>query len=190
MSRKQLASHPISAEVDLLLVIGLLFVAGGICEAVLLLASMGFDLAYGTYKPSLTAFITLVAIGFAAVAVTAALGAIMIRASRPRVALTLGVTPGMSGPLVVDSRAAVALVLGVAAIVLVWPLGVLLAPAAFWVGIAAVRRISRDPSRLYGLGRAKTGLFIGAFVSGGYLFWILAEVAAIFMFGSAIPAAP
>jgi len=83
-----------------------------------------------------------------------------------------------------------ALVLGIAAIVLVWPLGILLAPAAFWAGITAVRRISQDPARLSGVGRAETGTLIGSFISGMYLFWILVDVAAIFLFGSPIPAAP
>jgi len=83
-----------------------------------------------------------------------------------------------------------ALVLGVAAVVLVWPLGILLGPAAFWVGISAVRRINRAPGLLTGGGRARAGAIIGAVVSGMYLFWVLADVVAIFMFGSAIPAAP
>jgi hypothetical protein len=177
-------------EVESVLVIGQLFVAGSICEALLLLASIGVGLASGPYKPTAVAFTVLVVVGVAAAAATAGLGAVMIQTSRRRVALMPGGTASMTGPLVVDSRAAVALVLGIAGIVLVWPLGMLLAPAAFWAGITAVRRISQDPARLGGRGRAKTGALIGSFISGMYLVWILLDVAAIFLFGSPIPAAP
>lgn len=171
-------------------VIGWLFVAGGIFEALLLIASISFGLTLGPYKPSAGAFIALSVVGFAAAAATAGLGAIMIRTSRPGVAFIPGGTRDGTAHLVVESRAAVALVLGLAAIVLVWPFGILLAPAAFWLGTAAVRRIDQHPVRLSGLGRAKTGTIMGAFISGMYLFWILADVAAIFLFGSPIPAAP
>jgi len=68
-------------------------------------------------------------------------------------------------PPVTEARAALALILGIAAVVLVWPLGILLRPAAFWVGISAVRRINRAPGVL-GAGRARTGVIIGAVVSG------------------------
>jgi len=88
------------------------------------------------------------------------------------------------------ARAAVALILGIAAVVLVWPFGILLGPAAFWVGISAIRSINRAPGVLTGAGRARTGIIIGAVVSAMYLFWVLAEVVAVFMFGSPIPAAP
>jgi len=172
------------------LVIGQLFVAGSICEALLLLASIGVALASGPYKPNAIAFTVLLVVGVAAAAATAGLGAMMIQTSRRRFASMPGGTARLTGPLAVDSRAAVALVLGIAAIVLIWPLGILLAPAAFWAGITAVRRISQDPARLSGLGRAKTGTLIGSFISGMYLFWILVDVAAIFLFGSPIPAAP
>src|SRR5258708_5985968 len=82
------------------------------------------------------------------------------------------------------------LLASIAAVVLIWPFGVLLGPAAFWVGLAAVRLINAAPGRLTGGGRAQAGTIIGALVSGGYLFWVLVEVVAIFLFGEAIPAAP
>jgi hypothetical protein len=93
-------------------------------------------------------------------------------------------------PPVTEARAAVALILGIAAVVLVWPLGILLGPTAFWVGISAVRRINRAPGVLTGAGRARAGVIIGALVSAMYLSWVLADVVAIFMFGSPLPAAP
>jgi hypothetical protein len=156
----------------------------------LLLASIGSGLALGPYIPNAVAFTVLVVVGVAAADATAGLGATIVQTSRPRVALMPGGTASITGPAVVDSRAAVTLLLGIAGIVLVWPLGILLAPPAFWAGITAVRRISQDPARLGGLGRAKTGALIGSFIYGMYLFWILVDVAAIFLFGSPIPAAP
>jgi hypothetical protein len=98
--------------------------------------------------------------------------------------------PMAPAPPVTEARAAVALILGIAAVVLVWPLGILLGPAAFWVGISAVRRINRTPGVLSGAGRARAGVIIGSVVSGMYLLWVIADVVAIFMFGSPIPAAP
>src|SRR5205823_5496064 len=99
-------------------------------------------------------------------------------------------SPTIGAPPVAEGRAVLALGLAIAAVVLVWPLGILLGPAAFWVGISAVRRINRARGLLVGAGRARAGAIIGAVVSGMYLFWILADVVATFMFGSPIPAAP
>jgi hypothetical protein len=98
--------------------------------------------------------------------------------------------PPTAGPPVAVVRAVLAIILGVAAVLLVWPLGILLGPAAFRVGVSAVRRINRAPGLLTGGGRAQAGAIIGAVISGMYLFWVVAEVVAIFMFGSPIPAAP
>ena len=94
--------------------------------------------------------------------------------------------PVAAGPPVGEARATVALILGLTAVVLIWPLGILLGPAAFWVGISAVRRMNRAAGR----GRARAGAIIGAVVSGMYLCWVIADVVAIFLFGSPIPAAP
>lgn len=88
-------------------VIGWLFVAGGIFEALLLVASISFGLTLGPYKPSAGAFIALSVVGFAAAAATAGLGAIMIRTSRPGVAFIPGGTRDGTAHLVVESRAAV-----------------------------------------------------------------------------------
>ena len=173
-----------------MVVIGQLFVAGSICEALLLFASITFGWVSGPYRPSAGAFIALLVVGVTAAAATAGLGAIMIRTSRQRVMLTPGGAPATAGPPIVDNRAALALVMGVIAIVLVWPFGIVLAPASFYVGISAVGRIGKDPGRLSGLGRAKAGTLIGAFISGMYLFWILLDVVATYTFGSPIPAAP
>jgi hypothetical protein len=63
-------------------------------------------------------------------------------------------------------------------------------PAAFWVGVSAVRRMNRALGLLRGGGRARAGAIIGGLISGLYLFWVLADVVAVFMFGSPIPAAP
>ena len=162
--------------------------AGGVLEAALLLASIAFAWIWGTYRPAPAAFVALLVVGAAAAAATAGLGRAMWRTNvQPVGVIEAPTTPG---PPVVEARSAVALVLGIAAVVLVWPLGILLGPAAFWVGVSAVRRINRAHGLLTGGGRARAGVIIGAVVSGMYLFWVLADVVAIFMFGSPIPAAP
>ena len=169
-------------------VAGALFVAAGVFEAALLLASTVFGWIWGPYRPGPAAFIALLVVGAVAAAATGGLGRAMWRANVQPVAVIDA--PPIVGPPVAEARPMLALVLGVAAVVLVWPLGILLGPAAFWVGISAVRRINRAPGLLTGGGRARAGAIIGAVISGMYLFWVLADVVAIFMFGSAIPAAP
>ncbi len=169
-------------------VTGALFVAGGVVEGALLLASIAFAWIWGTYRPAPAALIALIVVGAAAAAATAGLGRAMWRTNVGSAAVIEA--PMATAPPVTEARAALALILGIAAVVLVWPLGILLGPAAFWFGISAVRRINRAPGVLTGAGRARTGVIIGAVVSGMYLFWVLADVIAIFMFGSPIPAAP
>jgi hypothetical protein len=171
-----------------LTVTGAFFVAGGVLEAALLLASIAFAWTWGTHRPATWALIALLVVGAAAAAATAGLGAALWRANVRPVAVSEA--PPTTRPPAVEGRAGLALVLGIAAIVLVWPLGILLGPAAFWVGVSAVRRINRAPGLLRGGGRARAGAIIGGSISGMYLLWVLADVVAIFMFGSAIPAAP
>lgn len=166
---------------------GAVFVAGGAFEAALLLASMAFSWKWGPYRPGPGAFIALVAAGFGAAAATAGLGAAMMRTGGQRRAPAE--TPATTHPRPVEPRAGLALSLGILAVVLVWPFGILLGPAACWAGLSAVRRIDRTLGTYAGSGRARVGAFIGALVSGMYLFWILLDVVAIFAFGSAIPAA-
>jgi hypothetical protein len=169
-------------------VTGALFVAGGVVEAAVLLASIVFNGMWGTYRPGPAAFIGLFAVGAIAAAATAGLGRAMWRTTVQPVAL-IG-APSTAGPPVAEVRATLALVLGIVAVVLVWPFGILLGPAAFWVGTSAVRRINWAPGLLAGGGRARAGAIIGAVICGMYLFWVLADVAAIFVFGSPFPAAP
>ncbi|SRR6266566_5553237 len=169
-------------------VTGALFVAGSVVEGALLLASIAFAWIWGTYRPGPAPFIALLFVGAVAAAATAGLGRAMWRTNVGSGAVIEA--PMAPTPPAVEARAALALILGIAAVVLVWPLGILLGPTAFWVGISAVRRINRAPGLLAGAGRARAGVIIGAVVSGMYLFWVLADVVAIFMFGSPIPAAP
>jgi hypothetical protein len=169
-------------------VTGALFVAGGILEAALLFVSIAFNWIWGTYRPAAAAFIALLVVGAVAAAATAGLGRTMWRTNAQPVAV-IGAPP-IAGPPVAEARATLAIILGIIAVVLVWPFGILLGPAAFWVGTSAVRRINRAPGLLTGGGRARAGAIIGAVISGMYLFWVLADVAAIFMFGSPFPAAP
>jgi hypothetical protein len=166
-------------------VMGALFLAGGAFEAALLLASIAFGWKWGPYRPGPGAFVALAAVGVAAVAATAGLGTAMIRIGNQQ--LDFIEAPAETRP--VEPRAGLALSLGILAIVLVWPFGILLGPVAFWAGLSAIRRIERASGTYAGSGRARTGAFIGAVVSGMYLFWVLVDVVAIFAFGSAIPAA-
>jgi hypothetical protein len=166
---------------------GALFVAGGAFEAALLLAAMVFGWKWGPYRPGPGAFTALVAVGVAATAATVLIGRAMMRTDNQRLAFIEA--PPITGIRPVESRAGLALSLGILAVVLVWPFGILLGPAACWAGLSAVRRINRAPGTLAGSGRARTGAIIGGVVSGMYLFWVLVDVVAIFAFGSAIPAA-
>jgi hypothetical protein len=169
-------------------VIGALFVAGSAFEGSVLLASIAFGWKWGPYRPAPAAFIALLVVGTVATAATAGIGKAMMQTYVRPVAYVQASVP--TGPTLVEPRAALALISGIAAAVLVWPFGILLGPAAFWFGVSAVRRIDGALGRLSGAGRAQTGAIIGALVSGMYLFWILADVAAIFAFGEPIPAAP
>ena len=166
---------------------GAVFVAGGAFEAALLLASIAFSWKWGPYRPDPGAFIALVAAGLWASVATAGVGAAMMRTGGQRRAPAE--MPATTASRPVEPRAGLALSLGILAIVLVWPFGILLGPAAFWAGLSAVRRIDRTFGTYAGSGRARIGAFIGAVVSAIYLFWILVDVVAIFAFGSAIPAA-
>jgi hypothetical protein len=168
-------------------VVGAIFVAGSAFEASLLLASIAFAFKWGPYRPGPLAFVALLVVGAAAAAATAGLGRSMMRSDVRQVAIS---APAATGLPLVEPRAGLAIILGILAVVLIWPLGILLGPAAFWFGLSAVRRIDRAPDKLTGSGRARTGAIIGALVSGMYLLWVLADVAAIFAFGSPIPAAP
>ena len=167
---------------------GAVFVAGGVFEEALLLGSIAVGWKLGPFRPSLIAFVALLLIGSAASAATVALGRAMMRSYAPPSAVLGG--QAATGPPVVEARAAVALILGIAAIVMIWPFGILIGPAAFWLGMAAVRRVNAAPGRLAGGGRARAGVIMGALVCGMYLSVGLVEVAATFMFGAPIPAAP
>jgi len=167
---------------------GAVFVAGGIFEGALLLGSIAVGWKFGPFRPSLIAFVALLLIGSAAAAATAALGRAMMRSYVPPLAVIGG--HAATRPPVVEARAAVALILGIAAIVMIWPFGILIGPAAFWLGMSAVRRINAAPGRLAGGGRARAGVFMGALVCGMYLSGAVVEVVATFMFGAPIPAAP
>jgi hypothetical protein len=117
-------------EVPGMTVTGALFVAGSVIEGALLLASIAFAWIWGTYRPAPAAFIALLLVGAAAAAATAGLGRAMWRTNVRRAVIQ---APATIGPRTADARAVLALILGIAAVVLVWPLGILLGPAAFWV---------------------------------------------------------
>ncbi len=77
---------------------------------------------------------------------------------------------------------------GIASIVLVYPLGLVLGPLSLWLGRSAIRRVSRGEIPPSDMGPAVAGAVIGALVCGIYLLLALADVVAILLFGSPIPA--
>jgi hypothetical protein len=167
--------------------IGRLLMAGSVAEGLLLLASIGFG--WTIQRPAPLAYAILLLVGAASIAATAWIGWHLVGT---QIARAVGSEPDIlmgSSPPVTDARAIGALVVGIASIALIWPLGVLLGPIALGLGTSAVRRISRR-SDLTGSQLAKPGAVMGAIVCAGYLFWVLADVAAVFLFGSPIPAAP
>jgi len=87
-----------------------------------------------------------------------------------------------------DSRAIAALVLGICAIVLIYPLGIVLGPLALGFGITALRRINRNERRLGGLGLAIAGIVMGAVVCGLYALIVFFEAVSLVLTGSLIPA--
>ncbi len=71
-----------------------LFVAGGVFEAALLLASIAFAWTWGTYRPAPAAFIALLLVGAVAAAATAGLGRAMWRTNvRPAAAIEAPMAP-------------------------------------------------------------------------------------------------
>jgi len=89
-----------------------------------------------------------------------------------------------------EPRAGLALVTGILSVLLIWPLGILLGPAAVALGIAGLRRIRRANGTLTGSYMSIAGLTMGGVVCGLYLGALFLEIAALVLFGQMIPAAP
>lgn len=89
-----------------------------------------------------------------------------------------------------EARAGVGLALAIGAVLLIWPLGILLGPAALWVSLAALGRIKRAGGDLSGFGMAASAAILGCSVCGMYLFVLAMESAAVLTFGDLIPAPP
>jgi hypothetical protein len=86
------------------------------------------------------------------------------------------------------SRASIALAVGIGAVVLIWPLGLVLGPVGLWLGVTTIRRINRSDGRVGGLGLAVAGVTLSALVCGFYALAVAAEIAAIVLSGGPIPA--
>jgi hypothetical protein len=84
-------------------------------------------------------------------------------------------------------RARWALALGIASVVLIWPFGIVLGPLALLFGISAVRHVNANGGTLTGARLARAGAICGGSVTALYLLALLTELAAIPLFGSAIP---
>ena len=80
--------------------------------------------------------------------------------------------------------------LGIASLVLIWPVGIVLGPLALLFGISVIRRINRSGGTLAGARQARAGAICGGVVIALYLLALVAELAAVLLFGSPFPAAP
>jgi Domain of unknown function (DUF4190) len=87
-----------------------------------------------------------------------------------------------------EARAIAALVLGICAIVLIYPLGILLGPMALWFGITGLRRINRSGRALAGSGQAIAGIVMGAIVCALYALIVFFELVAVVLTGGPMPA--
>jgi hypothetical protein len=157
------------------LMFGALFIAAGIAEGVLLLAAATWSLIYR--HPDPVQFPILVVLGAASAVATVGFGDAIVKAAAPIIPPTSIPSPRA------EFRAVVSLLVGIAAVVLCYPLGAVLGPAAFLVGRSAVRRIGQATVAVNGAGTARTGMMLGALISATYLLWIVADVAMIFMSG-------
>jgi hypothetical protein len=155
---------------------GRILIFGSIGEGVLLLVASATGIA--TLRAASFAYVVLPAVGITSVVITFLLGRLLLR-EVPR--------PAAVGPA--ETRALWARGVGIASVVLVYPLGVVLGPLSLWLGRSAIRRVNRGEAPPSDIGPAAAGAVIGALVCGAYLFWALAEVVAILLFGSPIPAA-
>lgn len=157
------------------LVLGAVFLAGGIAEAGILLAAAGWSLIYR--HPDPVQFPILVVLGAASAAATVGFGDGIVKAAAPAI-------PPTNGPSArAEARAVLSLLVGIAALILCYPLGVVLGPSAFLLGRSGVHRIGRASEAVNGVGIARAGMMLGALVSAAYMLWIVADVAMIFMSG-------
>jgi hypothetical protein len=76
---------------------------------------------------------------------------------------------------------------GIVGILLVFPFGVLLGPAALFTGISALRHVRNGGGTTAGSGRAIAGIVLGSIVCGLCASALLVEVVAFLLTGSPIP---
>ena len=94
----------------------------------------------------------------------------------------------MSSRGAADHHASWALALGIASVVLIYPVGAVLGPIALLFGMSTLRRINDSGGALAGVRQAKAGAICGGAVTTFYLVALLAELGALLLFGSFIPA--
>lgn len=85
-------------------------------------------------------------------------------------------------------RATDAMWFGIVGILLVFPFGVLLGPAALFTGISALRRVRNSGGTMAGSGRAIAGIVMGSIACGLCAFALLLEVVVFLLTGAPIPA--
>ncbi|OLC25290.1 MAG: hypothetical protein AUH40_06830 [Chloroflexi bacterium 13_1_40CM_65_17] len=87
-----------------------------------------------------------------------------------------------------ERRATDAMWFGIVGVLLVFPFGLLLGPAALWSGISALRRIRNNGGTKAGSGRAIVGIVMGSIVCSLCAFALLVEVISRLLTGASIPA--
>jgi hypothetical protein len=87
-----------------------------------------------------------------------------------------------------NPSARLALALGIASVALIYPLGIVLGPIALLFGLSVLRRINGSGGTLPGGRQARAGAICGGVVTAFYLTALSAELAALLLFGSFIPA--
>ena len=85
-------------------------------------------------------------------------------------------------------RATDAMWFGIVGVLLMFPFGVLLGPAALSAGISALRRVRNSGGTMAGSGRAIAGIVMGSIVCGLCAFALLVEVVVFLLTGAPVPA--
>lgn len=103
--------------------------------------------------------------------------------------VVLGTRPPSQDLAKANTRSATdAMWFGIVGILLVFPFGVLLGPAALFTGISALRRVRNSGGTMAGSGRAIAGIVMGSIVCGLCAFALLLEVVVFLLTGAPIPA--
>jgi hypothetical protein len=126
-------------------------------------------------------------VGLIAAALTIGIGLLLHRAdARGRMTAWGGAIGPITGPL----RTSEAQPLAIAAVLLIWPFGLLLGPAALAMGISQLHARAWKGADIYDVASIRRAAAIGGLVCAAYLFGVFAQAAAYLWLGSFIPSPP